>query len=219
MLSKESRTRGIVSLALNSLVLTLEVVSTPMVVSSMGAGMFRFYTEDSNYLMMIASGALVYFYSRRLRSGRPVPRWAILLAYLATSCLLVTFVVVVSVLAPIMCASGQNGYQVMLVSGSMLYRHLLCPGIACVSFALFDDGPTLGPSDARLALIPTIVYACVTIAGNVVRLMDGPYPFLRVYDQPVWASVLWCALIVGGAYLLAWTLLALRLRNRHETDD
>ncbi|MCH3943309.1 MAG: hypothetical protein WAY93_09825 [Atopobiaceae bacterium] len=217
-MSGKARARVVAALVLNSLVLVLEVVSTPMVVSSMGLGMFQFYTEDSNYLMLAASLVLACLYARRLVDGRAVPRWAMLLKYLATTCLVVTFVVVVAVLAPIMSASGQNGYQLMLASGSMPYRHLLCPAIAFVSFVFLDDGPSLRVGDAWLALVPTLAYACVAVAGNVARLMVGPYPFLRVYEQPVWASVLWCLLVVGGAYLLARGLLALRSRNRRETD-
>jgi len=37
--------------------------------------------------------------------------------------------------------------------------------------------------------------------------MNGPYPFLRVNEQPVYMSVLWVAVIMGGAYLLAWLIL------------
>ena len=36
--------------------------------------------------------------------------------------------------------------------------------------------------------------------------MVGPYPFLHVYEQPVWASVLWFIAIPGGAYLIALLL-------------
>jgi hypothetical protein len=37
--------------------------------------------------------------------------------------------------------------------------------------------------------------------------MDGPYPFLHVYEQPVYMSIIWFAAILGGAYFMAWLLL------------
>lgn len=43
--------------------------------------------------------------------------------------------------------------------------------------------------------------------------MSGPYPFLRVYDQPIWTSACWFVAIAGGAYLvalaIAWAQLSL----------
>ena len=42
--------------------------------------------------------------------------------------------------------------------------------------------------------------------------MEGPYPFLMVYKQPVWASVLWLIAIPGGAYLIALLLYKLSLK-------
>ena len=43
--------------------------------------------------------------------------------------------------------------------------------------------------------------------------MSGPYPFLRVYDQPIWTPACWFVAIAGGAYLvalaIAWAQLSL----------
>ena len=45
---------------------------------------------------------------------------------------------------------------------------------------------------------------------NGARVLDGPYPFLRVYNQPVWATVLWIAGIYLGTFLLGLILRLLR---------
>jgi len=52
-------------------------------------------------------------------------------------------------------------------------------------------------------LIPTIIYAIISIILNILKVMDGPYLFLHVYNQPIYASVLWIIGILGGAYLIA----------------
>ena len=40
----------------------------------------------------------------------------------------------------------------------------------------------------------------------IAKVIEGPYPFLYVYKQPVYMSVLWCVIILGGAYLIALLL-------------
>ena len=63
-----------------------------------------------------------------------------------------------------------------------------------------------------MALLPTLVYALVLVILNLAKLVDGPYPFLKVYQQPVYMSCIWVLAILGGAYLIA-ALLA-RMLNR-----
>lgn len=61
-------------------------------------------------------------------------------------------------------------------------------------------------------LIPTACYAVIMIVLNILHMVDGPYPYLRVYNQPVYMSVLWCFIILGGAYAIARILLFLNRR-------
>ena len=50
-------------------------------------------------------------------------------------------------------------------------------------------------------------YAVILMMLNILWIADGPYPYLRVYEQPVWASVLWGLAILGSTYGIARTLL------------
>ncbi len=54
--------------------------------------------------------------------------------------------------------------------------------------------------DSLLALIPTGLYALVMVPLNVFRVYDGPYPFLRVHNQPWYMSILWMAAIFLVAF-------------------
>ena len=95
----------------------------------------------------------------------------------------------------------------MLLTGTMLFTHLLCPAAALMSFLLLEHRPGLGRKAALTAMIPTAVYAAVAVLLNLLRIWKGPYMFLLVYEQPVWASVLWGIVILGGAYLVGKGLL------------
>lgn len=196
------------ALMLNLAVVVMEIVSAAMSWRQLNLGMFIFYTQDSNILACAACALLAAFQIRALRTGAEIPVWAQRLKYAAVCCLSVTFLVVVLVLAPM---SG-GAYGVMLLSGTMLYHHLLCPLAAFLGFMLFEKRPALRRIDALLPTLLTLVYAVVLTALNIARVLDGPYPFLRVYAQSVHASILWALAILGGAEMLAWGVFALHSR-------
>lgn len=196
------------ALMLNLAVVVMEIVSAAMSWRQLNLGMFIFYTQDSNILACAACALLAAFQIRALRTGADIPVWAQRLKYAAVCCLSVTFLVVVLVLAPM---SG-GAYGVMLLSGTMLYHHLLCPLAAFLGFMLFEKRPALRRIDALLPTLLTLVYAVVLTALNIARVLDGPYPFLRVYAQSVHASILWALAILGGAEMLAWGVFALHSR-------
>ena len=49
----------------------------------------------------------------------------------------------------------------------------------------------------------TIVYAIPVLILNIAKLYVGPYPFLHVYEQPVYMSVFWILAILGGNVVIA----------------
>ena len=191
------------SLGLNLAVAGMEIAGLCLSIRQNGAGLFRFYTEDSNLLAMASCAVLAGCELRRLRTGAPLPGWVRTLKFTAVCCLSVTFLVVVCILSPMMAAEG--GYRVMLLRGSMLFHHLLCPLTALASLLLEGD-PPFTKRDVRWALAPTALYAAVAVVLNLTGALTGPYPFLRVYEQPWYLSALWAAVILGGAFGIAEAL-------------
>lgn len=51
-------------------------------------------------------------------------------------------------------------------------------------------------------MIFTVVYGIIVVALNIFKIMNGPYPFLRVYEQSLLMSIMWVILMNGSAYLL-----------------
>ena len=115
-----------------------------------------------------------------------------------------TFLTVVFVLGP-MYEDG-NGWYIMLCTSSMLYHNLLNPLAAIFSFVLLERSPRLPRSTVKWALLPTVLYGGIILWLNIQRVVDGPYPFMKVYDQSVQASVLWCIAILLMNYFYAWLL-------------
>ena len=77
---------------------------------------------------------------------------------------------------------------------------------AIFSFVLLERTPRLPRSTVKWALLPTVLYGGIILWLNIQRVVDGPYPFMKVYDQSVQASVLWCIAILLMNYFYAWLL-------------
>ncbi|ORX53801.1 hypothetical protein BCR36DRAFT_582059 [Piromyces finnis] len=130
-----------------------------------------------------------------------MPYWIRIIRYMGSNCLALTFIVVVVVLIPM----TKNGVRILLFEGPQLFHHVICPALSVISFGLFEDGkPT--HKDALFAALPTLVYAIVTVILNYAKLLDGPYPFLKVYEQSIFASIFWFISIVGISYVLAYLI-------------
>lgn len=206
-MQEKNKNRLILSLILNLLIVAMETAALIMSINSHGLGMFEFYTQDSNYLALIACLIMAVAEIIALRSGKALPEWVMALKYIATCCLTLTLIVVLFCLIP---AYGADSIVFMLFCGSSLFMHLLCPVVAIVGYIFIEHEPLLSGRHTWLALIPTVIYAIVSIILNVLKIWEGPYPFLYVYKQPVWMSCIWFVVIVGGALLLAYLL---RLAN------
>ena len=113
----------------------------------------------------------------------------------------VTIVVVLTILS---WQVGDLGW--LLFNGSMFFTHTLCPILAIVLFTAFNPCE-FKKTDARYAMIFTLGYAAVALVLNIAKIWHGPYPFLWVYEQPIWASVMWVVVILAGAFGLAKLLL------------
>ena len=196
--------RRLLSIALNLFIVWAEPIALPMSWDWGKEQMFIFYTEDSNILSacicaMVAVGQLVCIFT-----GRELPRWLHTLKYIATCCLTMTFLTVVFVLGP-MYEDG-NGWYIMLFTGSMLYHHFLNPVLAILSLVLFERLPRLPLRQVWWALVPTILYGLYDLHGNITGTIDGPYPFMRVYDQTIQETLMWFTIILVTNLLYAFLL-------------
>jgi len=52
----------------------------------------------------------------------------------------------------------------------------------------------------------TIIYAIIMIVLNILKIVEGPYPFLLIYNQPVIHSVIWTMVILAITYAIALIL-------------
>lgn len=197
---------------MNLAIFVLECIGGYLYFIRSGWDFVQFYTEDSNTLALITCLFLAVYEYQMWKGQRSVlPGWIQELKYIATVCLTLTFLVVVFILIPLQGGIGSAYF--FLINGSMLYHHLICPILAFVSFLWFDPMEKRSRREIGMALLPTLVYALVLVILNLAKLVDGPYPFLKVYQQPVYMSCIWVAVILGAAYAIAAILS--KMSNQH----
>lgn len=85
----------------------------------------------------------------------------------------------------------------------MLYHHTLCPILAILSFVFVEKYENLNTIHG---LYFTIIYAIIMISLNVLKVVEGPYPFLLVYKQPIIHSIIWTVIIFAITYAIALIL-------------
>lgn len=160
--------------------------------------MLQYYTTLSN--LFIAFCCIMHIgYTLGNATNQQVPNWMGRLKFYGVVCMMVTFLVVIFILAPI-----EGRYSRLLTEGPLLYQHTICPLLSFFSFLLWDYKQIEWKfSMTYISLIPTGTYAVCSTIGNVLKIMNGPYPFLKVYKQPIYMSVLWFVLILVLAYVIA----------------
>ena len=182
------------ALVLNLIIIILEIIGLVISMVSSKRLMIEYYTEESNIFLLIVSSIYVFY----LLTKRKIPKWLSILKHMAVLGLSITFLVVIFVLAPMY----NFNYGWMLFYKAMLYHHTLCPILAFITY-LFVEEHKLSKKDIPYTMIFTLAYTVILITCNLLKIVEGPYPFLMVYKQPIYMSILWVILIDGGAYLLS----------------
>ncbi len=211
---------------LNCILATLGLIGLIISIITMGASLFCYYTQLSNIFCLIT--AILYmiesFKAERRKNeyetlrnvtalgSVELPHWVIMLRYTATSMVAVTFLIAVTVLPPMFDNLWQGYIQILFVGANFFY-HVACPLLSILSFGFYEKNERLRFTSTFIAVIPTALYAAVTVVLNILRVLHGPYPFLYVYEQPPIASVLWCSAILFIAWILAIVIRAIHNRK------
>ena len=192
----------LISTILNILVAVLGTIGLVIAIKE-NINLMEFYTEDSNILALVVS--LIYAIFMLIKKDRELlPKWIVVLRYVATCCLALTFIVVITVLSLLSYDNYFEGLIHLTTSGSMLYHHLLCPVISIISFIFFEGDRRLNKKKTiYYAIIPTFIYGLIMIILNLLKVEEGPYPFLMVYNQAFYMSIIWIIVIYLVDYLIS----------------
>lgn len=150
-----------------------------------------YYTNDSNILALISSLLFIIFYKKDIDLVKDI-------RFVATSCLTITFLVVVFILCPMY----NFNYKLLMFTDNFLIFHTIVPIITIFSYIVLEDRSNKN----YLCLVFTIIYSVILVGMNVLYLIEGPYPFLMIRDQSPLISLLWGLLIISGSYVIGLSL-------------
>ena len=167
----ENRNKKIV--LINILIVLLEIAGLYFAWKACGITMFKYYTQDSNIILMITCIINIVF----LLKGKEIPKWLKTFKYVATCLVTVTFMVVIFVLIPLALPGEFMHY---LTGESEIFHHVLCPILAMITYIFIEKQEAPSKKEVTVAVIPTFTYAIITIILNVLGVLRGPYSFLMV---------------------------------------
>lgn len=180
---------------INILIIILEIIGFILVINMIGVKSLEYYTEDSNFLLLLSSILFLVY----LSLNKEFPSWLKTFRFIAIVSTTLTFIVVITVLS----WTTDMGLYYLLFGDSMLYHHTLCPILAMISFIFIEKYDNL---NALHGLLFTLVYGLIMLPMNILKIVEGPYPFLMVYNQPILQSILWIVIIYAITYAIALIL-------------
>ncbi len=196
-----------VSLVLNMLLIIFECIAFILSIIEYNAINFEYYTEDSNFIALVASVLFIMF----LGANRKVPKVVMLFKYVSNICLTLTFFVVLFILIPMY----NYDFSLLLFKGPLFYHHLLCPIISLISFFAYDNIGKITVKDSIIGMGFTLLYGFVLIPLNIFEVVKGPYPFLMVREQALIMTVLWMLILLSLVFLISYVLRKLYLKYNY----
>ena len=206
----KSKLRRGLMLALDILLIIMEVYALGISWAESGAKLFRYYTQDSNVLALAVSVICLAQNLICLKRGCKMPGWTHRLRHLSASCLMLTLIVAGFFLVP---TDESLSFASFMLQGKYLYLHTVCPLVMLAQLFL-HVGPRLGEKHALRALLPTILYGAISLMMNARGVYSGPYPFLRIREQEGYVTAVGCIAVLGVNYFIARLLAALASRGK-----
>ena len=115
--------------------------------------------------------------------------------------LTITFLIALLVLAP------QEGFAYYFIENVASINHLIGPLLSAITFLFLEESGKLPGIAVLIPMAATLIYGIIALILNALKILDGPYFFLRIYDEPLGTIVLWFAIItvlctvLSGLYL------------------
>ena len=177
----------------------LEVIALIHDLHAFGLSMFKYYTIDSNLLQMVVSGIIAYLVL--IKEKEVLPVWLSTLHLICAVCLTVTFLIALLVLAP------QEGLAYYFLKNVAPINHCIGPLLSVVTFMFFERSESLPRRTIFMPVLATLLYGFIALFLNAIKVIDGPYFFLRVYEVPAGTIAMWFGIItvlciaLAGIYL------------------
>jgi hypothetical protein len=191
----------------NVIIIILEAIAFIHDCYAFGISMFEWYTVDSNVLQLVVS-ALVLFY---VLKAKDIPDYVTRLHFVSAVGLTVTFLIAAFVLAP------EGGISYYFIENVAPINHFIGPLLSVISLLFLEKTKKLSMKVVALPACVTLIYGIICLVLNAVYVLDGPYFFLKVHEQPVGTVVLWFVIIAILCLALAFVYYRVKWRKRKQS--
>lgn len=184
----------------------------------------RFFTVLSNlFVAAVAIFFVVKTIKNLIQDKYEFENWLVNLKFVATTCVTLTFFVVVAYLSPVAAANGKGYFS--LFTNNNLYMHFLTPVLAMISFVLFEHNQKLKFKNSFLTLVPVLLYAIVyfvmvVLVGEANNGWADFYGFTlggRLWFAPISAVVvILIALILANILRLCYNIYLNRISKTEQ---
>ena len=180
-----------IAIIINIALVILEAVDLVKTFPKRGWITFAFYTTLSNLLTFLSSVVLLAAcLSGSMFDASGHAAWfPVLLRYLASCMMLMTFITTAFVLVPL----GGSAKELLFTEG--LLHHLVCPILCVVSYVWFE--PHARGVSWLVPVLLTFGYGMLMFWLNYKRRIDGPYPFFRVHRQGKGGTIMWMCILTA----------------------
>lgn len=204
-----NRLLNVVSLIVNAtiIIMVAYAVSTFFTIGGQGNmevlsfGCFRYFTVLSNVLAALVSAVYSVYNIKCLKSGiKEIPFIALLLKFIGTVSVTVTFITVILFLGPTM------GYKAMFEDVNLIL-HAIVPIMSIVSLTVFEQNRDIKIKYSVYGLIPTALYSIVYVIMVIfVKEWEDFYGFTfggKLYLAPISIVVMYLATMLFSFGLAA----------------
>lgn len=129
-------------------------LGTELVLETGRLGMFQFFTVDSNIFMGIVALLFMIKEMEFLKGKiKEIPKSYYLLKLIATTSVVLTFVIVFIYLGPIF-----EGGTISMLRNSNIFLHLLMPLLSMITFMFFEKTDVINIKNTFVSIIPMSIY-------------------------------------------------------------
>ena len=188
----------------NLILVILETVAFAHDIYAFRFGLFEWYTVDSNVLQFVVSVWVICCVLR----NKQFPLILTVAHFISAVGLTVTFLIAAFVLAP------EGGIAYYFLNDVAPINHFIGPLLSVISLLFLEKTERLSLSIIIWPVVASLTYGAIALVLNAVRIMDGPYFFLKVYEQSAGVIILWFAIIAVLCLGLALLYYKIKWRKR-----
>lgn len=171
------------SAVLFSIIVLLECIAIAYIFTVEGAFALRYYTVNSNILLLIVS----LWYLACFIGRQDIPKALTVTHLTAAVCLSITFLIAALVLAP------QSSYNAYFIHDVASIVHFFGPVLSVVTLMMRKE--EIPKCAVCVPALVSITYGIIALILNALKVLKGPYFFLEVYSTPPGTIAMWFGII------------------------